>query len=89
LQNEERVAGIADAEQGGGQQVLPIGLGKLPRSKAFGLEGIGDNVGAFLGPLIAVALLFALGLNIRWIFYLAIVPGLCSIPSYRSSSRKH
>ena len=27
------------------------------RGKAFGLEGIGDNFGAFLGPLIAVALI--------------------------------
>jgi MFS family permease len=49
------------------------------RGKAFGLEGIGDNAGAFLGPLIAVALLFALGLNIRWVFYLAIIPGLLSV----------
>jgi MFS family permease len=27
------------------------------RGRAFGLEGIGDNVGAFLGPLIAIAFL--------------------------------
>jgi MFS family permease len=27
------------------------------RGKAFGLEGIGDNLGAFLGPLLAIALL--------------------------------
>src|SRR5439155_24389927 len=27
------------------------------RGRAFGLEGIGDNLGAFLGPLIAVVLL--------------------------------
>src|SRR6185369_1279499 len=27
------------------------------RGKAFGLEGIGDNLGAFLGPLIAIALM--------------------------------
>ena len=43
------------------------------RGKAFGLEGIGDNAGAFLGPLIAVALLITLGLDIRWVFYLAII----------------
>jgi MFS family permease len=49
------------------------------RGKAFGLEGIGDNAGAFLGPLLAVALLFALGLNIRWIFYIAIIPGLLAV----------
>lgn len=46
------------------------------RGKAFGLEGFGDNAGAFLGPLVAVLLLFALHLGIRTIFYLAIVPGL-------------
>jgi MFS family permease len=46
------------------------------RGKAFGLEGIGDNLGAFLGPLLAVLLLFALKFDIRSIFYLALLPGL-------------
>jgi MFS family permease len=46
------------------------------RGRAFGLEGLGDNAGAFLGPLVAVALLIWLGLDIRMIFYLAIIPGL-------------
>jgi len=46
------------------------------RGKAFGLEGIGDNLGAFLGPLLAVLLLTALAVDIRWIFYLAFIPGL-------------
>lgn len=46
------------------------------RGRAFGLEGIGDNLGAFLGPLLAIILLFSLHINIRSIFYLAIVPGL-------------
>lgn len=45
------------------------------RGKAFGLEGIGDNAGAFVGPLIAIALLFFLKINIRKIFYLAFIPG--------------
>ena len=49
------------------------------RGKAFGLEGIGDNTGAFLGPLIAVSLLITLGLDIRWVFYLAIIPGLLAV----------
>ena len=30
------------------------------RGRAFGLEGLGDNAGAFLGPLLAVFLLYAL-----------------------------
>ena len=49
------------------------------RGKAFGLEGIGDNAGAFLGPLIAIALLIGLQLDIRWVFYLAIIPGLLAV----------
>ncbi|WP_067732674.1 MFS transporter [Novosphingobium naphthalenivorans] len=46
------------------------------RGRAFGLEGIGDNAGAFLGPLLAVFLLYALHVHIRTVFYLAIIPGL-------------
>jgi MFS family permease len=46
------------------------------RGRAFGLEGVGDNAGAFFGPLLAVFLLYALHLGIRSIFYLAIIPGL-------------
>jgi MFS family permease len=46
------------------------------RGRAFGLEGAGDNAGAFLGPLLTVFLLYALRLDIRAIFYLAIIPGL-------------
>lgn len=46
------------------------------RGKAFGLEGIGDNLGAFFGPLIAVALLYGLHENLRYIFYLAFIPGV-------------
>ena len=46
------------------------------KGRAFGLEGVGDNTGAFLGPLLAVFLLYALHVGIRAIFYLAIIPGL-------------
>jgi MFS family permease len=49
------------------------------RGKAFGLEGIGDNLGAFLGPLLTIFLFFSLQLNIHYIFYLAIIPGLLSV----------
>jgi len=58
---------------------LPHRSRKRTGAKAFGLEGIGDNAGAFLGPLIAVALLITLGLDIRWVFYLAIIPGLLAV----------
>lgn len=46
------------------------------RGKAFGLESAGDNMGAFIGPIIAVVLIAIWHFDIRWIFYLAIVPGV-------------
>ena len=46
------------------------------RGRAFGLEGLGDNAGAFLGPLVALFLLYGLHLALRSVFYLAIIPGL-------------
>lgn len=45
------------------------------RGRAFGLEGIGDNLGAFIGPILCVFLLFSFNIGIRHIFYLAIIPG--------------
>jgi MFS family permease len=49
------------------------------RGKAFGLEGIGDNAGACLGPLLSVFLIGTLALDIRSIFYLAVIPGLLAL----------
>jgi MFS family permease len=51
------------------------------RGRTFGLEGtgIGDNLGAFLGPLLTVVLLMTVHPDIPWFFYLAIVPGLLSV----------
>jgi MFS family permease len=46
------------------------------RGKAFGLESFGDNLGAFLGPLLTVFLLAFLQFEMRFVFFLAIVPGL-------------
>ena len=46
------------------------------RGRAFGLEGVGDNAGACLGPLLAVFLLYWLHVGIRSVFYLALIPGL-------------
>lgn len=45
------------------------------RGRAFGLEGFGDNFGAFLGPLVTMALLAAFQLKLRTIFFLALIPG--------------
>jgi MFS family permease len=46
------------------------------RGRAFGLEGVGDNAGACVGPLVTVLLLYTLHIGIRWVFYLTIIPGL-------------
>jgi MFS family permease len=46
------------------------------RGRAFGFEGVGDNAGACIGPLLAVFLLYRLGVGIRTIFFLAVIPGL-------------
>ena len=48
------------------------------QGRAFGLEGLGDNLGAFIGPLLAGLLLFSVRLPIRSLFYLALLPGLLS-----------
>lgn len=45
------------------------------RGRALGLEGFGDNFGAFLGPLFAVLLLRTFHIGIRTIFYIAVIPG--------------
>jgi MFS family permease len=49
------------------------------RGKAFGLEGLGDNFGAFVGPLLAVLLLVRWRVEFKTIFYLAAVPGLLAV----------
>jgi MFS family permease len=49
------------------------------RGKAFGLEGIGDNFGACLGPLLTIGLLPFLHDGLRWIFFLAIIPGFLAV----------
>jgi len=46
------------------------------RGRAFGLEGVGDNAGAFLGPLVTVLLLYVVHVGIRSVFYLTLIPGL-------------
>lgn len=49
------------------------------RGKAFGVEGIGDNLGAFLGPLISIALLYYFKVPIKNIFFFALIPGLLAV----------
>ena len=66
-------AGIRSAPR---DALIASSVSEENRGKAFGLEGIGDNLGACVGPLLAVLLLISLEIDIRWIFYLAVVPGL-------------
>jgi MFS family permease len=46
------------------------------RGRAFGLEGLGDNLGACLGPLVTLVLVVTFAYEIRSIFYIAVIPGL-------------
>jgi MFS family permease len=59
--------------------LIASSVNEKDKGKAFGLEGIGDNTGAFLGPLITVLLFFSLQVDIKFIFYLAIIPGLFAV----------
>ena len=56
--------------------LIAASVDEKDRGRAFGLEGVGDNAGAFLGPLLAVFLLYAMHVGIRAVFYLAFIPGL-------------
>ena len=59
--------------------LIASSVGEKDRGSAFGIEGVGDNTGAFLGPLLAVFLLYTLHLAIRPVFYLALIPGLLAL----------
>jgi MFS family permease len=49
------------------------------RGAAFGLRQSLDTVGAFLGPLLAVALMLLWGNDFRAVFRLAVIPGLLAV----------
>ncbi|HLZ01076.1 MAG TPA: MFS transporter [Bradyrhizobium sp.] len=55
--------------------MVPAGL----RGAAYGLRQALDTIGAFAGPLIAIALMATLHDNFRLIFWLALIPGLLSV----------
>ncbi len=55
--------------------MVPVGL----RGAAYGLRQALDTVGAFTGPLIAIALMAMLHDNFRLIFWLALIPGVISV----------
>lgn len=49
------------------------------RGRAFGLRQSLDTVGAFLGPLLGIALMFVLANNMRQVFWLAVIPALLAV----------
>ena len=76
------LAGRATDRLGAGSRTAPrdamiaASVGEDARGRAFGLEGIGDNAGAFLGPLLALLLVAGLDAGYRLVFFLAFLPGL-------------
>jgi MFS family permease len=59
--------------------LIAASVDEAHRGKAFGLEGAGDNAGAFIGPLVAVLLLTLWPGSYRPIFFLAVIPGLLAM----------
>lgn len=55
---------------------------------AFGLHRSMDTLGAVLGPLVALALVQT-GVSLRWIFAVAVVPGLLSVVAIVFLVREH
>jgi len=55
--------------------VTPLAI----RGRAYGLRQALDTIGAFLGPLAAIALMFALADNMRTIFWIALIPAVLSV----------
>lgn len=55
--------------------VTPFAL----RGRAFGLHRAMDNLGGFLGPLLGLFLHVGLGLDLRWTFALASIPGFIGV----------
>jgi len=66
-------AGVRSAPR---DAIVASSVNKLHRGGGFGLEGLGQHAGAFMGPLVTMLLLYALQSDMRVIFYLALVPAL-------------
>lgn len=49
------------------------------RGAAYGLRQSLDTVGAFIGPLLAMALMFLFANDFRQVFWIAIIPGIISV----------
>jgi len=49
------------------------------RGRAFGFHRALDHTGAILGPIIAIALMQGLGMPIRQVFFIAVIPGALAV----------
>ncbi len=49
------------------------------RGRAFGLRQSLDSIGAFVGPLIAIGLMYALANDMRLVFWIAAIPALFAV----------
>jgi MFS family permease len=71
---------IGKGVRGAPRDALLADLTPAPiRGAAFGLRQALDTVGAFIGPLLAIALMLALSGNFRKIFWFAVIPGAISV----------
>ena len=69
-------AGVRSAPR---DALVASSVGKRERGGGFGLEGLGEHAGAFVGPILTVFLLYALQVDIRIVFYAAFIPGLLAL----------
>ncbi len=49
------------------------------RGLALGLEGLGDNAGAYIGPLVALLFVSMLHTSLRSVFLMALLPGVLAL----------
>src|SRR3954452_17456822 len=66
-------AGVRSAPR---DAIVASSVDKRERGGGFGLDGLAEHAGAFLGPLLTVLLLYVLQVDIRITFFLALLPAL-------------
>jgi MFS family permease len=69
-------AGVRSAPR---DAIIASSVSKRERGGGFGLEGLAEHAGAFLGPVLTVLLLYSLQVDIRLIFYLAFIPAILAL----------
>ena len=69
-------AGVRSAPR---DAIVASSVDKRERGGGFGLEGLAEHAGAFLGPVLTVLLLYSLQFDISVIFFLALIPALLAL----------